>query len=35
MTENVGLTFSIDDTISRFTISIDKTIGISDTKYHI
>jgi hypothetical protein len=32
---NVGLTFSVGDTISWFTISIEKTIRTGDTKYHI
>ena len=32
---NVGLTFSVGDIIPWFTISIEKTIRIGDTKYHI
>ena len=35
MTNNVGLTYSVGDTIPQFTISIEKTIRIGHTKYHI
>jgi hypothetical protein len=34
MTHNVGLTFSVGDTIPRFTISMSTTIRIGDTKNH-
>ena len=34
-TNNVGLTFSVGDTILRFTIrTLSKTIRIGDTNYH-
>ena len=33
MTNNVGLTFIVGDTIPWFTNSIELDIGIGDTKY--
>ena len=33
MTNNVGLTFSVGNTIPQFTSILKKTIGIDDTKY--
>jgi hypothetical protein len=35
VTNNVGLPFSVGDTIPQFTSSVSKTIRIGDTKYHI
>jgi len=35
MTNKVGLTFGVGDTILQFTISIEQEIWICDTKYHI
>ena len=35
MTNNVALIFSVGDTTLWFTIVLNKTIIIGDTKYHI
>ena len=35
MTNNVGLTFTVGDITPMFTISLNKTIRIGGTKYHI
>ena len=35
MSYNVGFTFSVGDTIPRFTISIEQQLEIGDSKFHI
>ena len=34
MTNKIGLTFNVADTILRFTISVEQENRIGDTKYH-
>ena len=35
MTNDVGLTFSVGDTLLWFTIVLSKTIKIGDVNYHV